>query len=86
MRNELRGKVKFIFTTAVFEATLINNFNSAIQEPIWVPYGENYAAEFAKQIMLGPVHAPIYFWRTYADAEIDFISEKDGILRPMNSL
>ena len=81
VRNELRGKVKIYFYDNGIRNALINNFNSADSRTDMGALWENYCvAEFAKQIMLGPVHAPIYFWRTYAGAEIDFISEKDGIL------
>lgn len=81
LRSEINRKVKIYFYDLGVRNALINNFNPLNLRSDTGPLFENYfVAEMVKQNINKLYKSNFYFWRTYAQKEIDLIEEKEAKL------
>ena len=81
LRNELKKSKKVYFVDLGIRNALINNFNSLQNRSDVGALWENYCViERMKLQEYHPLSSNNYFWRTYDDAEIDWIEERAGTL------
>lgn len=80
-RKELGKLRKIYFYDVGIRNALVMNFNPLSLRTDTGALWENFIiAEFAKRQNFITNRAPIHFWRTYDQQEIDLVEEKDGIL------
>jgi hypothetical protein len=81
LRNEVTGKTKVYFYDVGIRNALIAQFNKLDQRNDIGQLWENFVvAERMKQRGYAPIHANVYFWRTYTGQEIDLVEEREGKL------
>jgi predicted AAA+ superfamily ATPase len=81
LRQEVFKTRKIYFYDLGVRNSLIKNFNPLSLRDDLGSLWENFMIiERLKQNKYKRVLANMYFWRNYAQAEIDYIEEKDGIL------
>ncbi len=81
LRNELRKSKKIYFVDIGLRNALISNFNALDSRTDVGALWENFCVlERLKANSINERVRNIYFWRTYDQAEIDFIEEYDGAL------
>jgi predicted AAA+ superfamily ATPase len=79
LRNELSKSVKIFFYDCGVRNALINNFQNIDLRPNAGALWENFViSERVKFLQYTGERHPLFFWRTYAQQEIDIIEEKDG--------
>jgi hypothetical protein len=82
LRNELKKSRKVYFWDTGIRNAVIRNFNSLHLRQDTGALWENYlVAERQKANWYSGHRANIWFWRTHSQQEIDFVEERDGILR-----
>ncbi len=81
LRQEVTNKSKYYFLDNGIRNALIVQFNGLDQRNDLGRLWENFMiVERLKYRAYLPLHANIYFWRTYQQQEIDLIEEHDGKL------
>ncbi len=81
LRNEISRSVKVYFYDLGIRNALIKNFNSlSIRNDVGALWENFCIIERMKKNHYNDVFANYYFWRNYAQKEIDFIEERDGKL------
>ena len=81
LRNEVRGKKKYYFYDTGVRNGVISQFNRLNERDDIGGLWENYLfIERLKKRSYHNLHANYYFWRTYAQQEIDYIEEYGGKL------
>lgn len=81
LRNEVRGKKKYYFYDTGVRNGIISQFNRLNERGDIGGLWENYLfIERLKKRSYQNLHANYYFWRTYAQQEIDYIEEREGKL------
>jgi predicted AAA+ superfamily ATPase len=81
LRQEVTNKSKYYFLDNGIRNALIAQFNGLDQRNDLGALWENFmVVERLKYRAYLPLHANIYFWRTYQQQEIDLIEEHDGKL------
>jgi predicted AAA+ superfamily ATPase len=81
LRNELRKSKKFYFYDVGIRNALVQNFSPIHSRSDRGSLWENFCiAELIKNSGNRNQLVSFYFWRTYDGAEIDLITEKDGVL------
>lgn len=80
-RQEInRSRKMYVLDTGI-RNVLINNFNPLSLRTDGGALWENYAvSEFKKQQYWAANTAPLYFWRTYSQEEIDLVKDEGGRL------
>lgn len=79
LRNEIRGKKKYYFYDTGIRNGIISQFNLLNERGDIGGLWENYLViERLKKRSYHNIHASHYFWRTYAQQEIDYIEEREG--------
>lgn len=83
LRSEVVSKRKYYFLDNGIRNGLINSFNELDQRNDIGALWENFGfMERLKKKTYTPIHSNDFFWRTYAQAEIDLIEERDGKIFP----
>jgi predicted AAA+ superfamily ATPase len=81
MRGEIKRGRKVYFVDNGVPNTLLSAFNPLENRSDVGPLWENYLiSERRKFLSNRNIHANMYFWRTHAQQEIDYIEERDGSL------
>ncbi|NOQ68197.1 AAA family ATPase [Patescibacteria group bacterium] len=81
LRKEISKSVKIYFYDLGIRNSLIQNFNRLEIRSDCGALWENFCImERIKRNSINRVFANYYFWRTYAQKEIDYIEERDGKL------
>lgn len=81
LRQEVTSKAKYYFYDLGIRNALIAQFNPLDQRNDVGQLWENFAVvERMKHRAYTPIHANVYFWRTYDGQEIDWVEERDGRL------
>jgi predicted AAA+ superfamily ATPase len=81
LRNELKKSRKVYFYDNGIRNALINNFQPlALRNDIGALWENFIISERKKYNEYNGLQANTYFWRTFAQQEIDYIEERDGIL------
>ncbi len=81
LRQEVTNKAKYYFLDNGIRNALIAQFNGLDQRNDMGALWENFMVlERLKVRTYLPLHANVYFWRTYQKQEIDLIEERDGRL------
>jgi predicted AAA+ superfamily ATPase len=79
LRNEITSTRKIYFYDNGVRNTIINNFAPVSQRNDMGALWENFMiSERKKQLAYSGFHGNTFFWRNTAQAEIDYIEEKDG--------
>ena len=79
LRSEINRKVKIYFCDLGVRNALINNFNDLFRRTDRGAIFENFmVAEMIKKEINKPQKTNFYFWRTYAQKEVDLITEKNN--------
>ena len=79
LRNEITKSCKYYFLDIGIRNAVINQFNKIDLRNDIGQLWENFLfIERTKKLSYKGLHTDIYFWRTYAGNEIDFVEEKDG--------
>jgi predicted AAA+ superfamily ATPase len=79
LRNEISSTRKVYFYDNGVRNTIINNFAPISQRSDIGALWENFIiSERKKQLAYSGFYGNTYFWRTTAQAEIDYIEEQDG--------
>ena len=79
LRSEINRKVKIYFCDLGVRNALINNFNDLSRRTDRGAIFENFmVAEMIKKEINKPQKTNFYFWRTYAQKEVDLITEKNN--------
>jgi uncharacterized protein len=82
LRNEIKKSRKIYFYDNGIRNAVIGNFLPLESRDDIGALWENYfVAERQKYLRYRKDYANIYFWRTHAQQEIDYIEEKDGIIK-----
>ncbi len=81
LRQEITRKAKYYFLDNGIRNAIIAQFNGLDQRNDVGQLWENFVfGERLKRRSYAPIHANVYFWRTYDQQEIDFIEEREGRL------
>lgn len=81
LRSEINRKVKIYFYDNGVRNALVNNFNPMEMRSDCGALFENYfVSEMVKKNVNKLYKSNLYFWRTYAQKEIDLIEEREGKL------
>jgi uncharacterized protein len=81
LRQEITSKAKYYFLDIGIRNALIAQFNSPDQRNDLGQLWENFfVMERLKYRTYALIPANMYFWRTYAQQEIDLVEERDGRL------
>jgi len=81
LRNELKKSKKIYFYDNGIRNAVINNFNPVeLRNDTGVLWENFLVSERMKYIHYNNIYANNFFWRTYAQQEIDYIEERDGKL------
>ncbi len=81
LRNELKKSRKIYFYDNGIRNAVINNFNPAgLRNDIGALWENFMISERMKSLMFHNLDANIFFWRTNAQQEIDYIEERDGFI------
>lgn len=81
LRNELQRSKKIYFYDNGIRNSVINNFSPLAARTDVGALWENFLiSERMKWLVNNGIHANMYFWRTIAQSEIDYIEETDGII------
>jgi predicted AAA+ superfamily ATPase len=81
LRNELKKSRKIYFYDNGIRNALINNFQPLTLRNDAGALWENFIiSERKKHNVYNGISANVYFWRTHAQQEIDYIEERDGRL------
>ncbi|MCF8357959.1 MAG: ATP-binding protein [Prolixibacteraceae bacterium] len=82
LRNEIKKSRKIYFYDNGIRNTVIGNFSPVSSRTDIGALWENYfISERKKFLAYANDYSNCYFWRTHAQQEIDYIEEKDGILK-----
>lgn len=81
LRKEIRKKSKYYFWDTGIRNAILNNFNELNLRNDVGALWENFCViERLKHQAYTPLHANNYFWRTWEQAEVDWVEERDGKL------
>lgn len=81
LRSEITKTSKYYFFDLGIRNALIRNFNPLNLRSDTGALFENFAVMERKKFLENAgIHANMYFWRTYAQSEIDLIEEREGKL------
>ncbi|HNU81771.1 MAG TPA: ATP-binding protein [bacterium] len=81
LRNELKKKRKIYFYDLGLRNALINNFNPlSLRQDVGALWENFLVAERFKRMRNAGLFNNIYFWRTTAGKEIDYLEENNGVL------
>jgi len=81
LRNEISSTRKVYFYDNGVRNTIINNFAPVSQRNDIGALWENFIiSERKKQLAYAGFYGNTYFWRTTAQAEIDYVEEHDGVI------
>ncbi len=81
LRQEITRKAKYYFLDNGIRNAIIAQFNGLDQRNDVGQLWENFVfGERLKRRSYAPIHANVYFWRTYDQQEIDFVEEREGRL------
>lgn len=82
LRNEIKQNRKIYFYDNGIRNMIIGNFNPLDLRPDKGALWENFLiSERRKQIQYKETFSKMYFWRTKQQQEVDFVEEKDGVIR-----
>lgn len=82
LRNELKKAQKIYFVDLGIRNAILGNFTPMDSRTDTGALWENYCiSERRKYLLDSEIHATMYFWRTQTQQEIDYIEEKDWMLR-----
>lgn len=82
LRNEIKKSRKIYFYDNGVRNAIIGNFSAVSSRSDVGALWENYfISERKKFLAYSNDYSNLYFWRTHAQQEIDYIEEKDGILK-----
>lgn len=78
-RNEVTSKHRYYFVDNGIRNAVISRFNPLGQRDDTGMLWENFMIlERQKFLTYNGIRAPLYFWRTYSQQEIDWVEERDG--------
>jgi predicted AAA+ superfamily ATPase len=81
IRNELKKSKKVYFYDNGVRNAIINNFQPlAFRNDVGALWENFIISERKKYIDYNDIYSNVYFWRTHAQQEIDYIEERDGII------
>lgn len=81
LRNEITSKHRYYFADNGIRNAVIARFNPLSQRDDIGMLWENFmVVERQKFLAYSGYRVPLYFWRTYAQQEIDWVEERDGRL------
>lgn len=81
LRNEVTSKHRYYFADNGIRNAIIARFNPLHQRDDAGLLWENFmVVERQKFLTYSGQRIPLYFWRTYAQQEIDWVEERDGTL------
>lgn len=81
LRSEINRKIKVYFYDLGVRNSLINNFNNlSLRSDRGASFENFVVSEFIKNYANEAQKTNFYFWRTYAQKEIDLITEKNDLI------
>ena len=81
-RNELKKSRKFYFYDNGLRNAVINQFSPAeLRQDIGALWENFIVSERVKFLAYEQINCNQYFWRTHAQQEIDYIEERNGIMK-----
>jgi len=82
LRNELKKSRKFYFYDNGLRNAVINQFSPALLRQDIGALWENFiVSERVKFLAYEQINCNQYFWRTHAQQEIDYIEERNGLMK-----
>ena len=82
LRKELSKKVKYYFYDLGIRNALLKSFNTLDIRQDLVALWENFCIlERLKFLHNQGIYPNVYFWRTHSQQEIDYLEERNGVLR-----
>jgi len=82
LRNELKKSRKFFFYDNGLRNAVINQFSPAnLRQDIGALWENFVISERMKYLAYNQINCNQYFWRTHAQQEIDYIEERNGVMK-----